>query len=136
MKIAFLLGNCSGASVLTLPGNAKVAFGAFFLPALPCPPAPSQAAWLELRGCSWAQGPSCFIHLLMAMSSVSNQGKFREQFKAAFSSCLPGLGPCDSPKAPSPRSSASHKSLSLHSRYSVSKVPEHVVLTSVTTVLP
>ena len=72
----------------------------------------------------------------MAVSSVSNQGKFREQFKAAFSCCLPGLGPCGSPKAPSPRSSASHKSFSLHSRCSVSKVPEHVVLTSVTTVLP
>ena len=49
---------------------------------------------------------------------------------------LPGLGPCVSLKVPSPRSSASHKSLSLQSRYSVSKVSEHVLLTSVTTVLP
>lgn len=53
-----------------------------------------------------------------------NQGKFREQFKAAFSCCLPGLGP---------HSSARHKSL--QSRCSVSRVSEHVVLTSVTTVL-
>nr|XP_035954486.1 orexin receptor type 1 isoform X1 [Halichoerus grypus] len=84
-----------------------------------------------------------FSHWLVYANSAANpiiynflSGKFREQFKAAFSCCLPGLGPCSSPKAPSPRSSASHKSWSLHSRCSVSKVPEHVVLTSVTTVLP
>ncbi|GAB5574797.1 orexin receptor type 1 [Prionailurus iriomotensis] len=84
-----------------------------------------------------------FSHWLVYANSAANpiiynflSGKFREQFKAAFSCCLPGLGPCGSPKAPSPRSSASHKSFSLHSRCSVSKVPEHVVLTSVTTVLP
>ncbi|TEA36906.1 hypothetical protein DBR06_SOUSAS210020 [Sousa chinensis] len=84
-----------------------------------------------------------FSHWLVYANSAANpiiynflSGKFREQFKAAFSCCLPGLGPCGSLKAPSPRSSASHKSLSLQSRCSVSKVSEHVVLTSVTTVLP
>ncbi|KAB0407592.1 hypothetical protein E2I00_009884 [Balaenoptera physalus] len=88
---------------------------------------------------------ACFTlsHWLVYANSAANpiiynflSGKFREQFKAAFSCCLPGLGPCGSLKAPSPRSSASHKSLSLQSRCSVSRVSEHVVLTSVTTVLP
>ncbi|XP_011935806.1 PREDICTED: orexin receptor type 1 [Cercocebus atys] len=84
-----------------------------------------------------------FSHWLVYANSAANpiiynflSGKFREQFKAAFSCCLPGPGPCGSLKAPSPRSSASHKSLSLQSRCSVSKLSEHVVLTSVTTVLP
>ncbi|MBV96921.1 Orexin receptor type 1, partial [Eschrichtius robustus] len=84
-----------------------------------------------------------FSHWLVYANSAANpiiynflSGKFREQFKAAFSCCLPGLGPCGSLKAPSPRSSASHKSLSLQSRCPVSRVSEHVVLTSVTTVLP
>ncbi|KAL0604942.1 Orexin receptor type 1 [Plecturocebus cupreus] len=84
-----------------------------------------------------------FSHWLVYANSAANpiiynflSGKFREQFKAAFSCCLPGRGPCGSLKAPSPRSSASHKSLSLQSRCSVSKISEHVVLTSVTTVLP
>ncbi|XP_017515810.1 orexin/Hypocretin receptor type 1 isoform X1 [Manis javanica] len=84
-----------------------------------------------------------FSHWLVYANSAANpiiynflSGKFREQFKAAFSCCLPGLGPCGSLKVPSPRSSASHKSLSLKSQCSVSKVSEHVVLTSVTTVLP
>ncbi|KAK2106355.1 Orexin/Hypocretin receptor type 1 [Saguinus oedipus] len=67
---------------------------------------------------------------------AATEGKFREQFKAAFSCCLPGRGPCGSLKVPSPRSSVSHKSLSLQSRCSISKISEHVVLTSVTTVLP
>ncbi|KAH0503059.1 Orexin receptor type 1 [Microtus ochrogaster] len=74
-----------------------------------------------------------FSHWLVYANSAANpiiynflSGKFREQFKAAFSCCLPGLGP---------RSSARHKSMSLQSRCSVSKVSEHVVLTSVTTVL-
>ncbi|XP_069865081.1 orexin/Hypocretin receptor type 1 [Dipodomys merriami] len=84
-----------------------------------------------------------FSHWLVYANSAANpiiynflSGKFREQFKAAFSCCLPGPGPCSSLKAPRPGSSASHKSLSLQSRCSVSKVSEHVVLTSVTTVLP
>ncbi|XP_052491505.1 orexin/Hypocretin receptor type 1 [Budorcas taxicolor] len=84
-----------------------------------------------------------FSHWLVYANSAANpiiynflSGKFREQFKAAFSCCLPSLGPCVSLKVPSPRSSASHKSLSLQSRCSVSKVSEHVLLTSVTTVLP
>ncbi|KAF6108992.1 hypocretin receptor 1 [Phyllostomus discolor] len=84
-----------------------------------------------------------FSHWLVYANSAANpiiynflSGKFREQFKAAFSCCLPGLGPRGSLKAPSPRSSARHKSLSSQSRCSVSKVSEHVVLTSVTTVLP
>lgn len=74
-----------------------------------------------------------FSHWLVYANSAANpiiynflSGKFREQFKAAFSCCLPGLGP---------GSSARHKSLSLQSRCSVSKVSEHVVLTTVTTVL-
>uniref|UniRef100_G1PD37 Orexin/Hypocretin receptor type 1 n=2 Tax=Myotis lucifugus TaxID=59463 RepID=G1PD37_MYOLU len=84
-----------------------------------------------------------FSHWLVYANSAANpiiynflSGKFREQFKAAFSCCLPRLGPCGSLRTPSPRSSARHKSLSLQSRCSVSKVSEHVVVTSVTTVLP
>ena len=69
--------------------------------------------------------PAAFFPLRLCLLSP-NQGKFREQFKAAFSCCLPGLGP---------GSSARHNSLSLQSRCSVSKVSEHVVLTTVTTVL-
>lgn len=69
--------------------------------------------------------PAAFVPLWLCLLSP-NQGKFREQFKAAFSCCLPGLGP---------GSSARHKSLSMQSRCSVSKVSEHVVLTTVTTVL-
>lgn len=79
--------------------------------------------------------PAASVSLWLCLLSL-NQGKFREQFKAAFSCCLPGLGPCGSLKAPGPRSSASHKSSSLQGRCSVSEVSEHVVLTSVTTVLP
>ncbi|XP_010619904.1 orexin receptor type 1 isoform X1 [Fukomys damarensis] len=84
-----------------------------------------------------------FSHWLVYANSAANpiiynflSGKFREQFKAAFSCCLPGVGPCGSLNDPRLRSSASHKSLSLQSQCSVSKVSEHVVLTSVTTVLP
>ncbi|EPY87288.1 orexin receptor type 1 [Camelus ferus] len=90
------------------------------------------AAWVSL---SPRPLPAPTVSLRLCLLSP-HQGKFREQFKAAFSCCLPGLGPCGSLKAPSPRSSASHKSLSLQSRCSVSKVSEPVVLTSVTTVLP
>lgn len=90
------------------------------------------AAWVSLGS---RPLPAASVSLWLCLLSP-NQGKFREQFKAAFSCCLPGPGPCGSLKAPSPRSSASHKSLSLQSRCSVSKLSEHVVLTSVTTVLP
>ncbi|ELW48641.1 Orexin receptor type 1 [Tupaia chinensis] len=88
---------------------------------------------------------ACFTlsHWLVYANSAANpviysflSGKFREQFKAAFSCCLPSLGPCGSLKAPSRRTSARHKSLSPQSRCSVSRVSEHVVLTGVTTVLP
>lgn len=104
-------------------------------PALPFSPTPltdgsAGAGWVSL-----GPRPLPAASISLWLSSVS-QGKFREQFKAAFSCCLPGLGPCGSLKVPSPRSSASHKSLSLKSQCSVSKVSEHVVLTSVTTVLP
>nr|XP_031539799.1 orexin receptor type 1 isoform X1 [Vicugna pacos]XP_031539800.1 orexin receptor type 1 isoform X1 [Vicugna pacos]XP_031539801.1 orexin receptor type 1 isoform X1 [Vicugna pacos]XP_031539802.1 orexin receptor type 1 isoform X1 [Vicugna pacos] len=90
------------------------------------------AAWVSL---SPRPLPAPSVSLRLCLLSP-HQGKFREQFKAAFSCCLPGLCPCGSLKAPSPRSSARHKSLSLQSRCSVSKVSEHVLLTSVTTVLP
>ncbi|XP_028936750.1 orexin receptor type 1 [Ornithorhynchus anatinus] len=80
-----------------------------------------------------------FSHWLVYANSAANpiiynflSGKFREQFKAAFSCCLPTFGSFQTPSS----RSTSQKSLSLQSKFTVSKVSEHVVLTSVTTVLP
>lgn len=133
MKIAFLLGNLlQGLSSLSLAG-ARSPWGSL-LPRATLPSHPPQ----RQLGCNYVSvsGPKATSVCLWLCLLSLNQGKFREQFKAAFSCCLPSLGPCASLKAPSSRSSASHKSLSLQSRCSVSKVSEHVLLTSVTTVLP
>ena len=71
MKIAFLLGNLlQGLSSLYLAG-ARLPWGCLLPGATLPPPTPcprSQAAWLELCRCSWAEAHLC---LLMAVSSVS-----------------------------------------------------------------
>ena len=135
-KLHFSLGTCSRAYPLsTWQGRGRL--GAVSCPGLPFLPPPSAPLHRQL-GWSYVgvPGPKATSVCLWLRLLSLNQGKFREQFKAAFSCCLPSLGPCVSLKVPSPRSSASHKSLSLQSRCSVSKVSEHVLLTSVTTVLP
>lgn len=135
MKTAFLLGSLIRGLCAHSPWQCQGRLGALSTPALPFSPTPLTDSSAGAGRVSLGPRLPPPAPISLWLSSVS-QGKFREQFKAAFSCCLPGLGPCGSLKVPSPRSSASHKSLSLKSQCSVSKVSEHVVLTSVTTVLP
>ncbi|XP_064408156.1 orexin/Hypocretin receptor type 1 [Latimeria chalumnae] len=84
-----------------------------------------------------------FSHWLVYANSAANpiiynflSGKFREEFKAAFSCCFHRFNSCKSLSVHNVGRSTSQKSLTNHSKFdSVSKVSEHVVLTSVTTIL-
>ncbi|XP_041090099.1 orexin receptor type 1-like [Polyodon spathula] len=84
-----------------------------------------------------------FSHWLVYANSAANpiiynflSGKFRGEFKAAFSCCFKGFASCRRINVHHMTRSTSQKSLTANSKsYNVSKVSEHVILTSVTTVL-
>uniref|UniRef100_H3AVB4 Orexin receptor type 2 n=1 Tax=Latimeria chalumnae TaxID=7897 RepID=H3AVB4_LATCH len=70
-----------------------------------------------------------------AIACLWIKSKFREEFKAAFSCCFHRFNSCKSLSVHNVGRSTSQKSLTNHSKFdSVSKVSEHVVLTSVTTI--